>query len=74
MGRPAKSIRLILGLLILKHGLTLSDQDVVASLHENLYWMRLCSIWWYPGDDPPGVCGSFDPDEASKEDGCTGSG
>jgi IS5 family transposase len=53
VGRPGKSIRLILGLLILKHRFDLSDEEVVAHLHENLYWMRFCGVWWYPGDGPP---------------------
>jgi len=53
VGRPAKSLRLILGLLILKHRFELSDEVVVAQLHENLYWMRFCGVWWYPGDGPP---------------------
>jgi IS5 family transposase len=53
VGRPAKSIRLILGLLILKHRFELSDEVVVAQLHENLYWMKFCGVWWYPGDGPP---------------------
>jgi IS5 family transposase len=53
VGRPAKSLRLIVGLLILKHRFDLSDEVVVAQLHENLYWMRFCGVWWYPGDSPP---------------------
>jgi IS5 family transposase len=52
-GRPGKSIRLIVGLLILKHRFGLSDEQVVAHLHENVYWMRFCGVWWYPGDGPP---------------------
>jgi len=43
----------MVGLLILKHRFNLSDEQVVAHLHENLYWMRFCGLSWYPGDGPP---------------------
>lgn len=52
-GRPAKSIRLMVGLLILKHRYDLSDEQVTAHLHENLYWMRFCGLSWRPSDGPP---------------------
>ena len=38
-GRPAKSTRLMVGLMILKHRFDLSDEAVVSGLHENFVWM-----------------------------------
>lgn len=43
-GRRAKKIRLMTGLHILKHRFTLSDEDVVKGLHENVYWMAFCGV------------------------------
>jgi len=45
-GRRAKHIRLMVGLHLLKHRLKLSDEVVVAQLHENLYWQRFCGEEW----------------------------
>ena len=52
-GRRAKPIRLMAGLLILKHRFDLSDEHVVSQLHENLYWMYFCGLSWSPDDGPP---------------------
>jgi IS5 family transposase len=52
-GRRAKPIRLMAGLLILKHRFNLSDEHVVSQLHENLYWMYFCGLSWSPEDGPP---------------------
>jgi IS5 family transposase len=43
-GRRAKKIRLMTGLHILKHRFSLSDEDVVKGLHENVYWMAFCGV------------------------------
>jgi IS5 family transposase len=41
-GRPAKSIRLMVGLLILKHIRNLSDESVVGQWSENCYYQYFC--------------------------------
>lgn len=41
-GRPAKPIRLMTGLLILKHLRNISDEGVVAQWSENLYYQYFC--------------------------------
>ena len=43
-GRRAKKIRMMAGLHILKHRFSLSDEDVVKGLHENVYWMAFCGV------------------------------
>ncbi len=45
-GRRAKHIRLMVGLHLLKHRGNLSDEAVVAQLHENLYWQAFCGVHW----------------------------
>lgn len=42
MGRPAKSIRLMVGLIILKHIRNLSDESVVEQFQENSYYQYFC--------------------------------
>lgn len=42
MGRPAKPIRLMSGLLILKHIRNLSDESVVEQFQENAYYQYFC--------------------------------
>lgn len=42
MGRPAKPIRLMVGLLIIKHLKNLSDENVVNEFQENAYYQYLC--------------------------------
>jgi len=41
-GRPAKPIRLMVGLHYLKHAYDLSDEDVVVRWVENPYWQYFC--------------------------------
>jgi IS5 family transposase len=41
-GRPAKPIRLMVGLLILKHVRNISDEHVVAQWEENAYYQYFC--------------------------------
>ena len=43
-GRPAKPIRLMVGLHYLKHAYDLSDEDVVARWVENPYWQYFCGF------------------------------
>lgn len=42
MGKPAKPIRLMVGLLILKQVRNLSDEDVVMQWAENAYYQHFC--------------------------------
>ncbi len=42
MGRPAKPMRLMVGLHYLKHTFDLSDEEVVAQWVENPYWQYFC--------------------------------
>lgn len=41
-GRPAKAIRLMVGLLILKHLRNISDESVVEQWSENVYYQYFC--------------------------------
>jgi IS5 family transposase len=43
-GRNGKDSRLMVGLLILKHRLKLSDEGVVSGLKENVYWRTFCGL------------------------------
>ena len=43
-GRPAKPIRLMVGLLILKHLRNISDEQVVAQFTENAYYQYFCGL------------------------------
>ena len=43
-GRPAKPIRLMCGLLILKHLRNLSDESVVEQWSENAYFQYFCGM------------------------------
>ena len=42
LGRPAKSVRLMVGLSYLKHMKNLSDEEVVERWVENPYWQYFC--------------------------------
>jgi len=42
VGRPAKPIRLMCGLLILKHIRNLSDESIVEQWSENIYYQYFC--------------------------------
>ncbi len=46
-GRPAKPIRLMVGLLILKHIENLSDERVVLQWKRNPYYQYFCAIREY---------------------------
>lgn len=41
-GRPAKPIRLMVGLLLLKHIRNVSDESVVEQWSENIYYQNFC--------------------------------
>ncbi|MET3114045.1 hypothetical protein AAKU52_001778, partial [Pedobacter sp. CG_S7] len=41
-GRPAKPIRLMVGLLILKHLRNISDENIVEQWSENNYYQYFC--------------------------------
>ena len=43
-GRPAKPVRLMVGLLILKHIRNISDESVVEQWSENLYYQYFCGF------------------------------
>ena len=43
-GRPAKPVRLMCGLLILKHVRNLSDESVVEQWSENAYYQYFCGM------------------------------
>ncbi|MGB4774597.1 MAG: IS5 family transposase [Daejeonella sp.] len=43
-GRPAKPIRLMVGLLIIKHLRNLSDESVVEQWQENMYYQYFCGM------------------------------
>lgn len=44
VGRRAKQIRLMTGLLMLKHLYDVSDEKLVDGLHENVYWQHFCGV------------------------------
>jgi IS5 family transposase len=53
-GRPAKPIRLMVGLLILKQMYNQSDENLVERWKENIYWQQFCGMeelqWRLPCD------------------------
>jgi transposase, IS5 family len=53
-GRPAKAVRLMVGLLLLKQMYDQSDEDVVERWVENPYWQQFCGMsdfqWELPCD------------------------
>ncbi|MDZ4123319.1 MAG: IS5 family transposase, partial [Hydrogenophaga sp.] len=51
-GRPALPIRLMVGLLILKHIRNISDESVVEQWSENLYYQYLCGGSEFIADSP----------------------
>jgi IS5 family transposase len=51
-GRPAKPIRLMVGLLILKHLRNISDENVVDQWTENLYYQYFCGLQQFSTDAP----------------------
>ena len=44
LGRQGKSIRLMVGIHLLKHRYDCSDERVVEMLHENAYWQCFCGF------------------------------
>jgi IS5 family transposase len=51
-GRPAKPIRLMVGLLILKHIRNISDESVVEQWAENLYYQYFCGQQEFSSSEP----------------------
>lgn len=51
-GRPCKSIRLMCGLLILKHLRNISDESIVAQWSENAYYQYFCGECDFSIDTP----------------------
>jgi len=51
-GRPAKSIRLMVGLLILKHIRNISDESIVEQWAENLYYQYFCGQQEFSSMEP----------------------
>jgi IS5 family transposase len=52
MGAPAKPIRLMVGLLILKHVRNLSDESVVEQWAENAYYQYFCGEKYFASVQP----------------------
>lgn len=44
LGRQGKSIRLMVGIHLLKHRYNCSDEQAVETLHENVYWQCFCGF------------------------------
>lgn len=44
LGRQGKSIRLMVGIHLLKHRYNSSDEQAVETLHENVYWQCFCGF------------------------------
>lgn len=44
IGRPAKDGRLIIGIMLLKHMTTNSDEEISLGLRENIYWQAFCGL------------------------------
>jgi len=57
-GRPAKSARLVIGALIIKHKLNLSDEETVRQIQETHYLQYFCGFGEYV-DAPPFVPSLF---------------
>lgn len=51
-GRPAKPIRLMVGLLMLKHIRNISDESVVEQWSENLYYQYFCGFQEFVASAP----------------------
>lgn len=52
MGAPSKKARLVIGALILKHKLKLSDEETVDQISENPYFQYFCGLPKYTTDKP----------------------
>lgn len=62
-GRPGKPIRLICGLLILKHLRNLSDESLVEQWRENAYYQYFCGIQEFVSSVP---CPTVPPELTNK--------
>jgi IS5 family transposase len=51
-GRPAKPIRLMVGLIVLKHLRNVSDESVVEQWSENLYYQYFCGLHTFQSSAP----------------------
>ncbi|AQQ08676.1 hypothetical protein L21SP3_00465 [Sedimentisphaera cyanobacteriorum] len=51
-GRPAKPIRLMVGLQYLKYTFNLSDEAIVAGWVENPYWQYFCGERYFQHEPP----------------------
>ena len=51
-GRPAKDARLVIGAVIIKHKLCLSDRETVAQIQENPYLQYFAGLPGYQMDEP----------------------
>ena len=51
-GRPAKPIRLMVGLLILKHLRNVSDESIVEQWSENVYYQYFCGLEMFDSTPP----------------------
>jgi IS5 family transposase len=51
-GRPAKSVRLMVGLHYLKHLKNQSDEEIVSSWVENPYWQYFCGEEYFQTNFP----------------------
>jgi transposase, IS5 family len=49
LGRQGKSIRLMVGIHLLKHRYDCSDEQAVEMLHENAYWQCFCGFKTFQG-------------------------
>ena len=51
-GRPAKDARLVIGAVIIKHKLTLSDEETVQQIQENPYLQYFCGLPGFTQEQP----------------------
>lgn len=51
-GRPAKDSRLVIGAVIIKHKLKLSDEETVAQIQENPYLQYFCGLKGFQTEAP----------------------
>ena len=51
-GRPAKDARLVIGAVIIKHKLTLSDEETVQQIQENPYLQFFCGLPDFTKEQP----------------------
>ena len=59
-GRPAKDARLVIGAVIIKHKLCLSDEETVRQIQENPYLQYFAGLKEYQKEEPKAsvvVCG-----------------